>query len=70
MLEGKGKFYVRELREGTIVADIHISSRLVRDSQFPFKHKDQLEIRVDPKNQTLIITKRGKNHPKTNGFRG
>lgn len=60
MLKGKGKFFIRHPRRpgGTIAASIHVSARLVRDSQFPFRHKDRLNIRLDVENQALIITKR------------
>lgn len=54
MLEGKGKFYItKQTRHG--VGYIHISREVVSDSQFPFRHKDKLEISILP--DGLLIKK-------------
>lgn len=55
MLEGKGKYFLRNIGHG-LLGSIHISAMLVRDSQFPFNHKDRLKIQVDPERKRLIIT--------------
>jgi hypothetical protein len=51
MLKGKGKFYIQEGRGGII----RISTDLIKDSQFPFKHRDNLEIKIVKKR--LVISK-------------
>lgn len=61
MLEGEGKLFIQQTKGpkgGSIIAYIHISTKLIRDSQFPFRKGDKLEIRVDPKNKALSITKK------------
>ena len=45
MLGGKGKFYLQKGRGGII----RVPADVVKDSQFPFRHKDVLKIRIDKK---------------------
>ena len=49
MLEGKGKFYLQKGRGGIV----RVSADIVKDSQFPFKHKSVLNIKID--NKKLVI---------------
>jgi hypothetical protein len=53
-LEGPGKFFHYE---GPRML-IYVSQLVGTDSNFPFARGDKLWIRVDPKNERLIITKR------------
>lgn len=58
MLKGKGAYYVRpDKKSGRIIASISVSAFLARDSNFPFKHKEKLKIKINPKTKSLIITK-------------
>lgn len=43
MLKSKGKFYIQKGRGGIV----RISADLVKDSQFPFRHKDNLKVRIE-----------------------
>ena len=55
MLQGNGKFFCQEIGH-RLIAYVHISAYLVRDSQFPFKHKDVLKVEVDPERKALVLT--------------
>lgn len=58
MLEAKGAYYVRaDKKSGRIIASINVSTFLARDSNFPFKHKDKLKIRINRKSKSLTIRK-------------
>lgn len=60
MLEGKGKFINRPTKTGKKLYDkhfIYVPTELARDSSFPFRVKDELNIRIDKDNNRLIIEK-------------
>ncbi len=50
-LEGLGRFW--EHTKGKMI--LYIPSGLYKDSQFPFKPKDQVKIRIDTKAKRMIV---------------
>ena len=50
MLEGKGKFYLQKGHGGII----RVPADVVKDSQFPFRHKSDLKIKIE-KNRLVIF---------------
>ena len=38
---------------------IYIPSKVANDSQFPLKPHQKVKIRIDPKNQAVIVTPQG-----------
>jgi hypothetical protein len=60
MLEGKGRFINRPTQTGGKFYDkflIYVPTETARDSLFPFKVGDTVRIRIDKKNNRLIIEK-------------
>jgi hypothetical protein len=55
MLKGKGTVWKASTRGGIA---IYIPSDVTKDSTFPFKIKDNVNVEIDPKGERLIITKR------------
>jgi len=59
MLKGNGKFYISRMRKtDAFVAYLYVSTQLVKDSQFPFKHKDELDISID-EHGVMTVKKKG-----------
>ena len=58
LLKGKGKFYFKK-QDNYKVGYIHISSKVATDSQFPLKHQDELDIKIDLEEKSLVIRKAG-----------
>ncbi|MHA1149989.1 MAG: AMP-binding protein [Promethearchaeota archaeon] len=54
--KGKGRFFVKKSGSGYDNYWIYLPSKLVKDSSFPFKHKDRLNIEL--KEGKLVITKK------------
>jgi len=52
-LEGKGRFW--EHTKGKLI--LYIPADLYKDSQFPFKPKDQVKIKINPSDKSLIVKK-------------
>jgi hypothetical protein len=50
-LEGFGRFW--EHTKGKLI--LYIPSDIYKDSQFPFKPKDQVKIKIDPKSKRIIV---------------
>lgn len=60
MIEGKSKLMNRPSRSKGKMYDkyfVYIPSEIARDSAFPFKHGDDVMVRIDAKNKRLIIEK-------------
>lgn len=60
MIEGKGAFINRPTRTGGKLYDkffIYIPTEVARDGLFPFRVKDDVKIRIDGKNNRLLIEK-------------
>jgi hypothetical protein len=60
MLRGEGRFINRPTRTGGKLYDkffIYVPSEVARDGLFPFKEKEKVEIKIDEKNNRLIIEK-------------
>jgi len=53
-LEGLGRFW--EHTKGKLI--LYIPTDIYKDSQFPFKPKDQVKITIDSHNKRLIVEKR------------
>jgi len=54
MLKGKGNVWKSSGRGGHVV---YIPSDIRKDSQYPFKPREKVNVELDPINQRLIITK-------------
>ncbi|MCP8313127.1 MAG: hypothetical protein H3Z53_01980 [archaeon] len=60
MLEGKGKFLNRPTQTGGKLYDkffIYVPTEVARDGLFPFKIGEIVKVRIDTKNNRLIIEK-------------
>ena len=60
MLEGKGRFTNRPTETGGKLYDkfyIYVPTEVARDGLFPFIHGEEIVIRIDPENQSLIISR-------------
>jgi len=60
MLEGKGKFINRPTQTGGKLYDkffIYVPTEVARDGLFPFKIGEIVKVRIDEKNNRLIIKK-------------
>jgi len=60
MLKGEGRFINRPTRTGGKLYDkffIYVPSEVARDGLFPFKEKEKVKIKIDEKNNRLIIEK-------------
>lgn len=55
-LEGDGRLLEPEASKTLI----YVSQKVASDSAFPFKTGDPLLVRIDPKNERLIIEKAGR----------
>jgi len=55
MLKRKGKVWKATGKAAAHV--IYVPADIVKDSQYPFKRKEKVNVELDPKNQRLIITK-------------
>lgn len=58
VLKGKGKFINRPTKTGKRIYDkffIYVPTELARDSAFPFRQGDLLELEVDRKRRELRI---------------
>ncbi len=53
-LDGLGRFW--EHTKGKLI--LYIPADIYKDSQFPFKPKDQVKITIDSHNKRLIVEKR------------
>lgn len=54
MLKGKGKVWKASSKGGHT---IYVPADIIKDSQYPFKSKEKVNIELDPINQKLIVTK-------------
>ena len=52
-LEGLGRFW--EHTKGKMI--LYIPVDIYKDSQFPFKPKEQVKVTIDPENKRIIIEK-------------
>ena len=52
-LEGKGRFW--EHTKGKMI--LYIPADVYKDSQFPFKPKEQVKISIDTKKDRMIVEK-------------
>ena len=50
VLEGKGRFW--EHTKGKLI--LYIPADVYKDSQFPFKPKEQVKIKIDSKNRLVV----------------
>jgi len=60
MIEGKSKLKNRpSMSKGKLYDKyfVYIPSEVARDSAFPFKHEDEVTVKIDAKNNRLIIEK-------------
>lgn len=60
VIEGKSKLMNRPSRSKGKMYDkyfVYIPSEVARDTAFPFKHKDEVIVKIDIKNKRLIIEK-------------
>jgi len=60
MLEGKGRFTNRPTETSGKLYDkfyIYVPTEVARDSLFPFTPGEEITIRIDPDNQSLIVSK-------------
>jgi len=53
VLEGNGRFW--EHTKGKMI--LYIPADVYKDSQFPFKPKEQVKVKIDTKNNRLIVEK-------------
>ena len=58
MLKGKGKVWSGAGNARCHV--VYIPADIVKDSQYPFKQKESVNVELDPVTQKLIITKLNK----------
>ena len=56
MLRAKGKVW-KATGSGKNCHVVYISADIVKDSQYPFKPKEKVNVELDPENQRLIVTK-------------
>ena len=54
VLEGLGRFW--EHTKGKLI--LYIPADIYKDSQFPFKPKQQVRVRIDPDKDRIIIEKK------------
>lgn len=62
VIEGKSKLMNRPSTSKGKKYDkyfVYIPSEVARDSNFPFKHGDEVVVKIDPENKQLIIKKSG-----------
>lgn len=58
MLEGEGRFMNIKRKSANKTYDnflVYVPVELARDSQFPFKPKDVVVIRVDPQKKRVVL---------------
>ena len=55
MLKGTGKVW--KAARNSVAQVVYVPADIVKDSQWPFKRKEKVNVTLDPKNQRLIITK-------------
>ena len=54
VLEGLGRFW--EHTKGKLI--LYIPADVYKDSQFPFKPKDQVKVTIEPDKKRMIVEKR------------
>jgi len=54
ILEGLGRFW--EHTKGKLI--LYIPADIYKDSQFPFKPRDQVKITIDPNKKRMMVEKR------------
>ena len=55
MLKGKGKVWSGA--GNSVCQVIYVPADIVKDSQYPFKEKERVNVEINPVKQRLIITK-------------
>jgi len=55
MLKAKGKVWKATTHAKAHV--IYVPANITKDSQYPFKPKEKVNVELDPENQRLIVTK-------------
>jgi len=53
VLEGQGRFW--EHTKGKLI--LYIPADVYKDSQFPFKPKDQVKIKIEPNKKRMVVEK-------------
>jgi hypothetical protein len=69
-LGGRGKFYVQK-KNGETQGYLYVPAGVVKDSQFPFKHREEVDIKMIPGEKTIVVSaldapKGGIAHAQTN----